>query len=163
MHCFFPDSIKCWNTIGCEFRSLPTISLFKNSLLTLIRLTKKSCGNQTNISINLGLSDLKSHKNSQFLDTPSDLCACKLGDENTISTQRIVLVDSISEMVSRKNLLINPSTTDLVNIYLYGNPELDEYENKLVLLATIKFITDFNRFKMKDNDNELFTKHFIRM
>ena len=29
-----------------------------------------------------------------------------------------------SEILSRKNLLINPSTTDL------GNPELDEYENK---------------------------------
>ena len=59
-------------------------------------------------------------------------------------TKRIVLVDSVSEILSRKNLLINPSTTDLVNIYLYGNPELDEYKNKLVLLATIKFITDSN-------------------
>ena len=38
---FFPDSIKCWNAIGSEFRSLPTISLFKNSLLSLIRPTKK--------------------------------------------------------------------------------------------------------------------------
>ena len=60
------------------------------------------------------------------------------------------LDDSVSEILSRKNLLINPSTTDLVIIYLYGNPELDEYENKLVLLATIKFTTDSNRFKMKD-------------
>ena len=33
--------------------------------------------------LRLGLSALKSHKN-KFLDTPSDLCACNLGPENTI-------------------------------------------------------------------------------
>ena len=42
MHSFFPDSIKRWNVIGSEFRSLSTISLFKNSLLSLIRPTKQS-------------------------------------------------------------------------------------------------------------------------
>ena len=43
-----------------------------------------------------------------------------------------------------------------MNIYLYGNPELDEYENKLLLRATIKFITDSNQFKMNCLPNTLF-------
>ena len=91
MHSFFPYSNKCWNVIGSEFRSLPTISLFKNSLLSLIRPTKKSSFGiyipvriKQIFQLRLGLSDLKSHKNShKFLDTPSYLCACNLGAENT--------------------------------------------------------------------------------
>ena len=34
---FYPDSIKCWNCIGPEFRETPTLSLFKTKVLKLIR------------------------------------------------------------------------------------------------------------------------------
>ena len=35
---------------------------------------------------------------------------------------------------------------DLVKTYLYGDPRFKVFENRLILLATIQFITDSNRF-----------------
>ena len=39
---------------------------------------------------------------------------------------------------------------DLVKSYLYGDPSFKVSENRLILLATIKFITDSNRFVKED-------------
>ena len=39
---------------------------------------------------------------------------------------------------------------DLVNIYLYGDPSFKVAEKRLILLATIKFIADSNRFVKED-------------
>ena len=41
----------------------------------------------------------------------------------------------------------------LVLIYLYGNPSFKVSENRLILLATIEFITDSNRFVKEEVDN----------
>ena len=39
---------------------------------------------------------------------------------------------------------------DIAKIYLYGNLSFKVSENRLILLATIKFITDSNRFVKED-------------
>ena len=39
---------------------------------------------------------------------------------------------------------------DLVKIYLYGNSSFKGSENRLTLLATIKYIMDSNRFVKED-------------
>ena len=113
---FYPDAIRSWNNIGFEFRSCETISKFKTELLRLIRPPKKSiygihdrCGIKILFQLRVGLSPLKCHKkNHNFLDTPSDLCDCGDGNEDTIhfftkcalySTTRTTLLRSISNIL----------------------------------------------------------------
>ena len=91
-----------------------------------------------------------------FVDIQSDLCVC-IEEAETItyffcrcslfSEQRIVLVDTVSEILARKNLFLNTlDIKDLVKIYLYGSCKFTVSENRYIFIATIKFITDSNRF-----------------
>ena len=92
----------------------------------------------------------------KFPDTESEFCACYQEAETTIhffcrcsffSTQRISLLDTVSEMLALNNILINTlDKKDLVKIYLYGSYKFTDLDNRIILLATIKFITDSNRF-----------------
>ena len=89
---YYPDSIKCWNCIGPEFREVPTLSLFKTKLLKHIRPQKRSTFGIHNLSgikyiyqLRVGLSPLKAHKNAHhFIDTPDNICDCKTGIENNV-------------------------------------------------------------------------------
>ena len=84
MTSFFPHTVKTWNLIGEDFRSLDSLSKFKSSLLSLIRPPKKETygiHNPTGIRylfrLRLGLSSLKRHKYlHNFLDTSHDTCDC---------------------------------------------------------------------------------------
>ena len=165
MNSFFPDTVKSWNLIGSEFTSLKSISLFKKSILSLIRPAKKSVfgihnhgGTKTIFQLRLGLSVLKSHKmNHKFADTQSDLCACNHEAETAdhffcrcslFSTPRTALVNTVSEVLAQNNIFINTlDLKDLVKIYLYGSYNLSDPENRIILLATIKFVADCNRFQ----------------
>ena len=161
---FFPHSVNCWNNIGSEFTSLASISVFKNALLALIRPPKKSVfcirhivGIHNLFQLRLGLSDLKYHKKSHnFLDTPSDMCACNEGAEDLIhffckcplfDTERAVLVDTVSLILANQGLIIdNIEMRELVKIYLYGDFKFSALDNRLIILAAIEFITKSNRF-----------------
>ena len=164
MNSFFPDTVKSWNIIGSEFTSLRSISLFKNSLLSLIRPAKKSVfgihnpgRTRTLFQLRLGLSDLKSHKmHHKFPDIDSEFCACYQEAETTIhffcscsffTTLRISLVDTVSEVLVQNDIFINTLVKkELVKIYLYGSDKFTDVDNRIIILATIKFITDSNRF-----------------
>ena len=113
------------------------------------------------MQLRLGLSDLKSHKKCHdFADTQSDLCACNAEAETSIHffcrcslflTQRITLVDSVSEMLAQNNLLIHTlDNKDLVKKYLYGSANFVDCDNRVIILAAIKFIMDSKCFKMAD-------------
>ena len=57
----------------------------------------------------------------------------------------------VSDIFSQENIPItNLNMKDLVRIYLHGNPSFKVSETWLILLATIKFITDSNRFVKED-------------
>ena len=61
------------------------------------------------------------------------------------------LFDTVSDIFSPKNILIdNLNIKDLVKIYLYGDSRLKVSDNRLILIATIKFLTDSNRFVEED-------------
>ena len=101
--------------------------------------------------LRLGLSQWRSRtKNHSFVDTPSNLCICNLEAENTehlfcrcsiLSIPRLFLVDMVSDIFSQE---IIPITN------LNGNPSFKVSDTRLILLATIKFITDSNRFVKED-------------
>ena len=101
----------------------------------------------------MGLSPLKSHKKRYgFIDTPSDTCLCSQSIENTnhflfqcplYTAQRATLAASVIVILLRHNL---NNLGNQEHLYLYGHHSLNDADNKAILLATIKYIKDTNRF-----------------
>ena len=157
---FFPDSVKQWNVVITDFSEMPTLSSFKSHLRALYRPTLKRVfgiydpeGIKYIFQLRLGLSPLRSHKfRHNFIDTPSDICLCKTGNETTehflfqcpfYTSKRFILAEKVVPLLPPHNLAFLQNDT---NLYLYGNENLSEDENRSILLETIKFIKASNRF-----------------
>ena len=102
--------------------------------------------------LRLGSSKLSYHKKRHnLLETPSDQCLCKMDDEDCkhfflicpfYNSIRIVLKTKVNAILLKNN--INCPLTN--NIYLYGNESLSENDDRKLLLATLEFIVNSNRF-----------------
>ena len=100
--------------------------------------------------LRVGLSRLRHHKKRHnFADTPSDLCLCKTGVEDTrhyllscpfYARHREVLISSVENVIRDKNLDI-----DSTDLFLYGDPSLSPSENQTIISATLDFIDKTNR------------------
>ena len=160
MASFFPDAISSWNTFIGHFTNLPSYNILKTHLASFFRPPKRSIFNvhdPTGIrflfQLRLGLSPLRSHKKRhKFDDTPSDLCLCNIGVEDTKhflfkcpfhATKRASLATVVVPILIRNNL--NHLSED-EKLYLYGNDSISDSDNKAILVATMKFIKDTNRF-----------------
>ena len=139
---------------------MPTFEKLKSHLASLFRPRRKSIFNIHDpmglkylFQLRVGLSPLRSHKRSHnFNDTPSDLCRCSLGVEDTshflfkcpfYATQRATLAAKVIGILIRNNL---NHLGNNVRTYLYGLDSMNDDDNKNILLATIRFIKDTNRF-----------------
>ena len=101
----------------------------------------------------MSLSALRSHKACHnFIDTPYDNCHCNQGSEDSSHflftcpsyiTQRVTLVNSVKEVLRRNNL---NHLENQLQLYLYGHYSLNHGDNRLILMATLKFIKDSRRF-----------------
>ena len=101
----------------------------------------------------MSLSPFRSHKwCHKFIDTPSAICHCNQGIEDTSHflftcpsyvTQRAALVSSVNEILHkvRLNHLENQS-----KLYLYGDSSINNSDNKTIILSTIKYIKETQRF-----------------
>ena len=142
------------------FNEMPCLSELKKHLLSLFRPTAKSIFNTYNpvgtkhlFQLRLGLSKLRSHKkNHNFLDTPTDHCLCKTGVEDTrhylfhcpfYARHRATLASSVINVLEQKNL---NHLADSESLYLYGDKTLTFEENRTIILATIHYIKNTNRF-----------------
>ena len=102
--------------------------------------------------LRVGLSRLRHHKKRHnFVDTPSDLCLCKNGVENTshyllvcpfYAIHREVLLSSVENVIRDKNLNRTLNSTDL---FLYGDPSLSTSDNQTIIFATLDYIDKTNR------------------
>ena len=88
-----------------------------------------------------------------FIDTPSDICLCNNGVEDTLhyllhcplhTDHRTVLISNVEEILSRNNL--NLVSINSVDLFLYGHPSLNLTDNQKVIRATLEFIEGTNRF-----------------
>ena len=102
------------------------------------------------------LSPLRSHKKRyKFADTPTDICECNQGIENThhfvfeclpFAIHRVILAVNITEILNRNNLNDNHDLANKPDLYLYGHPSLNISDNKSILLATSRYIRGTQRF-----------------
>ena len=163
MNSFYPNSVRLWNDVGDVIRDSSNLNKFKSKLLNVIRPNQKSffgildpCGTKSLFQIRVGLSPLKSHKKAHnFQDTPSDMCNCGFEPEDSVhfftkcilyNTYRVDLIDDLKHILRKiKPMPILPD--ELTIIYLYGNSQLSNTENKQILKASIKFIYNSGRFQ----------------
>ena len=88
---FFPDAISSWNNIIIHFDKIPSISILKDHIFSLIRPKKKNIfgihdplGLRYLLQLRTGLSFLRYHKKCHnFIDTPCDKCLCNNDIEDT--------------------------------------------------------------------------------
>ena len=87
-----------------------------------------------------------------FDDTPSDLCHCSQGIEDTEhflfkcplhAIHRAALATSVKGTLLKYNI---SHLGNVVHIYLYGHRSISYDDNKAILQSTIKFIKDTKRF-----------------
>ena len=91
-----------------------------------------------------------------FADTPSDICLCKHEAEDTrhfllscpfYNSKRDILRNSVKEILQKNNLNypVNFPLHEL-NLLLYGQPTISDSDNCYIIMATLKFIKETNRF-----------------
>ena len=165
---FYPHSIVSWNNIGNQIREVDSISVFKTSLLNIIRPPKKEIfgihdfGMKWIYQLRVGLSCLRSHKfNHHFIDTPSPTCVCNQADETTLhflldcsnfSSKRVELLSLLNDILFM-NDIEEISLSDKSKILLYGHETFLFEENKMILKSTIRFINKTGRFSTDNEEN----------
>ena len=106
----------------------------------------------------MGLSPLKSHKKSHkfagYEQPGADTCSCKMDAESTVhfllhcpnyTIHRKVLYGNVNPiLLAYKTQFLVDNL--LVQLLLYGDKKFKLEENQSILIATIKFIRDTNRF-----------------
>ena len=160
---FYPNCISEWNKLDPEIRLAPSVAVFKEKLLSIIRPPAKSVfgihdplGLSYLTQIRVGLSKLNFHKFSHnFRDTIDPMCPTNDGIEDTehflllcpsYDIQRRDLLAGVSELLRpyvRMNSLPN---NVLVQILLYGDKDFSIDVNKNVLKLTLNFIHKTARF-----------------
>ena len=157
---FFPDAISSWNEIITHFEFFPTRATLQKHLLSFFRPKSKSIfglhdpeGLRYLFQLRVGLSFLRYHKKQHgFLDTPSDVCLCKQGIEDTshfilscpfYAAHRAALVSDVNDILLKNDQSLNGN---LFELYLYGHPEINDSDNREILKCTIKYIHSTNRF-----------------
>ena len=162
MNSFFLDAISSWNILTGVFnyKVVPSLGLLKKDIISLMRPVPKSffkihdpTGLRYLFQLRVSLCPLKGHKYCHnFIDTPSGICHCNLGIEDTshyllscpfYTVQRVTLVNIIKAILLKGNLI---HLEDHSKLYLYGDPSISNADNKLILLLTIKYITETQRF-----------------
>ena len=157
---FYSNAISSWNNIIVNIQGNITKSTIKSRVLKIIRPNSNSfydihdpIGLHILFQLRTGLSPLRSHKfRHNFQDTPSDICACTRGIEDTkhfffecldFAVHRMRLATDVTNILRTNNLL---NLANNVELYLYGDSNLSLNDNKKVLSSTIKYLKSTQRF-----------------
>ena len=137
---FFPDDIASWNNMITHFEHFPTFDNLIKHMLSLIRPEAKLIyGIHDSIGLRY-LFQLRVSFLHNFVDTPSDICHCNQGIEDTnhflfscptCVNQRAALVISVNEILRENNL---NQLGDYLWLYLYGHASISPSDNRLILV-----------------------------
>ena len=155
------STISEWNNFDCKIRNSGSLSIFKKNLLNFMRPRANSIFNIHNLygiklltRLQLGLSHLHDHKFKHcFQDTLNPLCDCG----NDTETTKHFFIHCPSFHTPRKTPLNNIRNINvqilfhgedqLIQTFLYGNPNFKLTVNRLKFNATIEYLISTERFK----------------
>ena len=157
---YFPHTILEWNKLDVQIRRSESFLSFKNSLLKTGRATSKPTYNIHNpiglkflTRLRLGLSHLNEHKfKHNFQDCINPLCSCSLEIESLshfflhchhFTNIRATLLD---DLLSVDRNIPSFSDNELVDLLLYGSPNVSLNQNNKILSSCISFIIKSERF-----------------
>ena len=93
-------------------------------------------------------------KRHHFSDTPNDTCPCSTNPESTghfllncplYVNATVSLLDSVNAVILPNGLDIT-NINELTNLLLYGHSSVSDPENKMILNATLDYISQTGRF-----------------
>ena len=157
---FFPSVILEWNKLDLNLRNSSSLESFKASILKYIRPCPNSIFGINNplgikllTRLRVGFSHLREHKfKFNFQDTLNPFCSCGEDIETTthfflhcqkFTTVRQALLDTIRNMDVN---ILNQSDFSLTQFLLFGDLNLTQDQNVLILNASIKYILESGRF-----------------
>ena len=157
---FFLSTLNEWFKLDDSIRNSESIQIFKSKLLSLIRLVQSNIysifdekGLKLLTRLRLGLSNLNEHKfRHNFQDCLNPLCSCSLEIDNTshyllhchhFSNRRIDLMNNVNSIIPNFESMNDNMKKDTL---LYGDSRFDENKNKIILEATINYLTNSERF-----------------
>ena len=103
--------------------------------------------------LRVDFSHLNDHKfRHNFADTLNPLCSCSLETERMAHFflrcryYSIIRITLMNELNDTDNSITSRQTNELLRIILYGDCKFKDDVNKRILIATIQFIKNSNRF-----------------
>ena len=155
---FVPNVINEWNELDPDIRSSST--LFRNTLLKFIGPAQRktfnindSVGVKLLTRLRLGFSHLRDHNFRNGLrDILNPLCPCSIETKTTAhyflrchfyNVNRSALMSQLNEIDSSFSAL---NENKFIGLILYGRDKFDDKRNHNILMSTIKFIKDSQRF-----------------
>ena len=106
--------------------------------------------------LRVGLSPLRHHKKlHNFADTPSEICPCNHGVEDTkhflfccplYGPMRATLAACVIPILQKYDIITLSNKPD---IYLYGHHSINNTDSKIILNGSIKYFKETKRFEMR--------------
>ena len=151
---YFPSTLKLWNELDPQVRILPTISRFKSNIKTIPdKILVPIYSNVGERKYNIMLTRIRHRSSSLKADLygvntiPSPACSCGAPIENADH----YFFECPLYINQRNNLFINLNRLQIndadVAVLTRGSHNYDENINRSILMFTIKFIKDSQRFK----------------
>ena len=128
--------------------SSTSYNLFRNTLLKFIRPVQRktfyindSVGVKLLTRLRLGFSHLREFRHG-FRDILNPLCPCSIETETTAH----YFLRCHFYNASRSALMNELNENKFIDLILYGSDKFDDKKNHNILMSTIKFIKDSQRF-----------------
>ncbi len=157
-----PATIRRWNILNTNIRTLPTISRFKISLQRYMFSTRpahlgrvKGKASIAHTRLRLGLSPLKQQLYSHGIIESPTCNRCNTGENETVihyllrcptyMVHREELLSSLRPVVGGLNININ-NTNLVTDLLLNGSSNLSTYDNTMLFNMVQTYITNTKRF-----------------
>ena len=157
---FIPNVINEWNKLDPDIRSSISYNLCRNTLLKFIRPAQRktfnindSVGVKLLTRLRLGFSHLREHKfRYGFRDILNPLCPCSIETETTAhyflrchfyNANRSALMNELNEVDTSFSTL---NENKFIHLIFYGSDKFDDKKNHNILMSTIKFFKDSQKF-----------------
>ena len=157
----FPYTISEYNNLDCKIRNSKSLSIFKKNLLNFVIPSADSIFNTHNpygikllTKLRLDFSHLREHEFRHcFQDNLNSLCDC--GSDTETATQFLLHCPSfhsprqtlLNNIRNIKEQILSQGEDQLIQTFLYGNPNSNLIVNRLILHATFEYLISTERLK----------------